>query len=68
MAAQLEPKPANLTTGPFKHGSSDRELFVTIRDGSKGTGMKGFGGKLSAEEIWNLVNYLRTIVPPSNPQ
>ena len=30
--------------------------------------MKGFGGKMSAEEIWNVVNYLHTIVLPSGPQ
>ena len=69
MAAQLDPKPASLIAGPFKHGSSDGDLYKTIRDGSKGTAMKGFGGRLSAEEIWNLVNYLRTLAPaPSNPR
>src|SRR5262245_39081788 len=69
MAAQLDPKPADLTPGVFKHGSSDGELFATIRDGSKGTAMKGFGGSLSAEDIWNLVNYLRTLGPtPPSPQ
>jgi mono/diheme cytochrome c family protein len=62
-AANLDPKPADLTDDNWAHGSSDGELFAVIRDGSKGTGMKGYGSKLSANDIWNLVNYLRSIGP-----
>jgi len=62
-APTLNPKPADLTDAEWTHGSSDGEIFAVIRDGAKGTGMKGFGGKLSANDIWNVVNYLRTLAP-----
>jgi mono/diheme cytochrome c family protein len=61
MAAELNPKPADLTSGMFKHGSTDGELYTLIRDGSKGTGMKGFGSKLTADQLWNVVNYVRSL-------
>ena len=67
MAAQLDPKPADLTDAGWKHGSSDGEIFTLIKDGSKNTGMKGFGAKLTANDMWNIVNYLRSIGPKSPP-
>jgi mono/diheme cytochrome c family protein len=63
MAAQMNPAPPDLTDATWKHGSSDGEIFTMIRDGAKGTGMRGFGGKLSANDIWNLVNYLHSLGP-----
>jgi mono/diheme cytochrome c family protein len=63
MAAQLNPKPPDLTDSEWKHGSSDGEIFTLIRDGSKGTGMKAFGSKITAHEIWDVVNYIRSIGP-----
>ncbi|MGE5245031.1 MAG: c-type cytochrome [Betaproteobacteria bacterium] len=59
----MDPPPANLTDATWKHGPSDGEIFTVIRSGVKGTGMKGFGSKLTTDEIWNLVNYLRSIGP-----
>jgi cbb3-type cytochrome c oxidase subunit III len=63
MAAELEPKPANLTDDEWKHGSTDSDLFTVIRDGVKGTGMKGFASRLTANQIWNVINYVRTLSP-----
>lgn len=63
MADEYTPKPADLTDAEWKHGSSDGEIFVVIRDGVKNTGMKAFGKKLATHQIWDVVNYLRSIGP-----
>jgi mono/diheme cytochrome c family protein len=63
LGEQLNPKPADLTDANWKHGSSDGEIFTLIRDGSKGTGMKGFKSKLTVKEMWDVVNYVRTLGP-----
>jgi cbb3-type cytochrome c oxidase subunit III len=63
MGAQLKPTPSDLTDSEWKHGSTDGEIFTLIKDGSKGTGMRAFGSRLKPEDIWNVVNYLRTLGP-----
>jgi len=63
MGEDLNPKPSNLTDADWKHGSTDGEIFLVIRDGSKNTGMKGFGKKVTAHQIWDVVNYIRSIGP-----
>jgi len=64
MAASITgAKPSDLSDADWKHGSSDGEIFVLIRDGSKGTGMRGYATKLKTDDIWNVVNYLRTLGP-----
>ncbi len=40
---------------------SDEELFQIITEGRKGTAMPAWGGKLSAEQIRGLVQYLRSL-------
>jgi mono/diheme cytochrome c family protein len=62
-AAITGPKPSDLTDASWKHGQSDGEIFVLIRDGAKGTGMRGYGTRMKADDIWNVVNYLRTLAP-----
>ena len=63
MVAELKTKPADLTDDQWKHGSTDGEIFTVIRDGAKDTEMKGFASKLTANQIWNVVNYVRTLGP-----
>ena len=63
MGDELTPKPSNLVDEEWKHGSTDGEIFTLIRDGSKGTGMKAYRRKLSAHQIWDTVNYIRSIGP-----
>jgi mono/diheme cytochrome c family protein len=60
-AAQMNPKPSNLLDATWKHGSSDGEIYTLIRDGSKNTSMKGFAGKMSAQELWSVVNYVKSL-------
>lgn len=62
-----EPKPSDLTDDKWDHGSTDGELFIDIRDGVglKGA-MKGLDGRpgISATDMWNVVNYMRTLTKP----
>jgi alcohol dehydrogenase (cytochrome c) len=52
-------------TGALRRGSSDGEIFVNIRTGIRGSQMPPFA-KLSADEVWQLVSYLRSLgAPPS---
>ncbi len=55
-------KPSNLTDGKYDHGSTDGEMFVAIRDGiGPRFEMKGQKGKISDQEMWHLVNYVRSL-------
>jgi mono/diheme cytochrome c family protein len=63
MVAKLKSKPADLTDAEWKHGPSDGEIFTLIRDGAKNAGMKAFRGALTDRQMWDLVNYIRTLGP-----
>jgi len=63
MGEDLNPKPSNLVDADWKHGSTDGELFLVIRDGARNTGMKAFGKKMTAHQIWDVINYIRSIGP-----
>ncbi len=65
--ATLKPPPANLTDDMWKHGSTEAEIFTVIRDGAKGTGMRGFAGRMTAKELWTVLNYVRTLGPEKGP-
>lgn len=57
------PKPSDLTDAAWKHGSTDGEVFTLIKDGAKGTGMRGYGARLKDPDLWNVVNYVRSLAP-----
>jgi len=49
----------------WKSGTSEGEIFRSIRDGA-GEAMPPFADKVSKDEdIWNMVNYLRSLWPDS---
>jgi len=55
-------KPSDLTDDVWDHGSTDGLIFVVIRDGiGPDFNMPGFKGRLSETEIWNVVNYVRSL-------
>ena len=60
--APKDTHPSNLTDDKWDRGSSDGEIFMVI---SEGAGpkfqMKGFKSKLTEQEIWNVVNYVRSL-------
>jgi mono/diheme cytochrome c family protein len=63
MAAD-EVKPPSLTDDQWDHGSTDADLFVSIRDGVGGPGaMKGLNGRpgIGPAEMWHMVNYIRSL-------
>jgi mono/diheme cytochrome c family protein len=68
MAAKLKSKPADLTDAEWKHGPSDGEIFTLIRDGAKNAGMKAFRGALTDRQMWDLVNYIRSLGPAAQPR
>ena len=54
------PRPRNLTNHPYFDGMPDARLALTIRDGVPGTAMPPFGSRLSAAELWGLVERVRS--------
>jgi cytochrome c oxidase cbb3-type subunit 3 len=55
-------KPADLTDDKWDHGSTDGEIFVTIRDGvGPKFDMPVWKDKLSDQDIWNTINFVRTL-------
>jgi mono/diheme cytochrome c family protein len=54
--------PPNLTDEIWEHGSSDGEIFTNIRDGvGPQFAMKPNKSKMTDREMWDLVNYIRSI-------
>lgn len=62
LASSLIPRPANLIVHVPLH--SDQVLFRYIHDGIPGTRMPALGESLTEQEIWHLVNYIKTMAPP----
>jgi mono/diheme cytochrome c family protein len=59
--------PANLTDDQWDHGGTDGEIFTTIHDGVPPKyDMDSYEGKITDAEIWNVVNYLRSIGPKTS--
>jgi mono/diheme cytochrome c family protein len=63
----LAPKgshPPNLTDDTWGHGDTDGEIFLVVHDGlGEKSAMKGLKTKLSDQDIWNVINYLRSLGP-----
>jgi hypothetical protein len=56
-------QPPDLTDDQWDHGSSDSEIFAVIKRGLPPMMMAGFDGRIPDEDMWNIVNYLRTLRP-----
>jgi mono/diheme cytochrome c family protein len=63
MGATMKVKPADLTDATWKHGETDGEIFTVIKTGIKPAGMRAFSPKLTDKQIWDVVNYVRSIGP-----
>ena len=68
----MKPKgsnPPNLIDEKWDYGSTDGEIFLTILNGTpkKGTppktDMVPLKGRIKDPDVWNLVNYLRSLGP-----
>src|SRR5258708_33001773 len=54
--------PSNLTDDKWDRGSTDGEIFLVISNGAGPKfDMKGYKSKMAENDIWNIVNYLRSI-------
>ena len=54
-------QPPDLTDDRWDHGPSDGDIFTVIKRGLPPTMMPGFEGGISDTDIWNVVNYLRSL-------
>jgi len=55
-------RPSNLVDQVWQHGSSDGEQFSVIREGiGPDFVMDAYRGVIPDEDIWNVVNYLRSL-------
>ena len=51
----------DLTDDQWDHGASDGEIYAVIKKGVPPTMMAGWGGRISDTDVWNIINYLRTL-------
>jgi mono/diheme cytochrome c family protein len=56
-------QPSDLTQAKTVYGSSDGDLFAVILHGTS-PDMEGYAGRLNDTEIWNIVNYVKTLSRP----
>jgi len=64
--APNNPRPADLTDATWEFGTSDGEIFALIWNGvpdDPDTEMKGMKDTLAERDVWNIVNYLRSLGP-----
>ena len=58
----LIPPAPDLTGKEWRHGSSDGEIFNTIKVGvPPEMNMAAWGEQLKDQDIWNVVNYVRSL-------
>jgi cbb3-type cytochrome c oxidase subunit III len=50
----------DLTDAQWDYGGSDGEIFSVVHDGVSAD-MDGYAARLSDTEIWNVVNYVRSV-------
>jgi len=49
-----------LANAAFKHGASDGAIFLSIRNGVRGTQMPAFAD-FKADQVWQFVSYIRSL-------
>ena len=54
-------QPPDLTDEASDHGSTDGDVFTVVKRGVPSTMMPGFTGRLTDDEVWNVVNYVRSL-------
>lgn len=67
VARELDPSPRNFHHHGFWRHRTDGEIFWVIKNGSPGTAMIGFGSQLTDEEIWTVIEYLRSFADGRGP-
>lgn len=59
--------PSDFTDETWDYGSTDGEIFVVIRDGVS-SDMLSYKEKLDEKQIWQVVNFIRSIGPKSKEE
>jgi mono/diheme cytochrome c family protein len=59
---QRKQQPPDLTDDQWDHGSSDGDIFTVTKRGLPPTMMPGYDGRITDDDIWSVVNYLRSLV------
>ncbi|HET9224668.1 MAG TPA: LpqB family beta-propeller domain-containing protein [Roseiflexaceae bacterium] len=59
-AAGLNPRPADFSQHMVAGKHTDGQVFLWIKNGFPGTAMPAWSGRLSDEQIWQVVTYVRT--------
>ena len=54
--------PSDLTDETWDYGSTDGEIFTAIRDGVS-SDMLGYKDTLTETQIWQVINFIRSIGP-----
>ena len=62
MTAPTGSRPANLIDDEWVHGDRDGDIFLVIRNGvPPAYDMDAWEGRITDEEIWHIVNFLRNM-------
>jgi len=56
-------QPPDLTDDTWDHGSTDNEIYAVIKKGIPPTMMAGWDGRIPDNDIWNIINYIRSLAP-----
>ena len=60
--APKDSNPPDLTDAMFDFGSTDDEIYAVIANGAgPNSKMVGFKGKMPDQDLWNILNFLRSI-------
>jgi mono/diheme cytochrome c family protein len=68
LGEELPVTPADLTSGQWKYGGSDEQIFHTIRKGVPPQFyMPAWEEQISESDTWNLVFYIRSLAKAPSP-
>lgn len=56
-------QPPDLTDDKYDNGSTDGEIYVVIKKGIAPTMMAPWDGRIPDNDIWSIVNYVRSLSP-----
>ena len=60
--SDISPPAPDLTDAEWKHGSTDGEIFDVIKNGvPPELNMEPFGNRIKDSDIWNVVNFVRSL-------
>jgi mono/diheme cytochrome c family protein len=59
-------RPSNITWRPLKRGADPAEIYRTIVTGLDGSPMPAHADVLEPDQVWALVVFLETLVPPEH--